>query len=234
MNTSLEGNGIASPLVRVLIADGAELVRRGIRDVLLQCDRSFAVVGEVARAEDLIEACAMALPDVLVLSLGLDESMRPLRAALVARPSLRVLVLLEEGSGEWALQAVRAGARGLLPREASAETLLAAVREVAGGGTVLDPQLAAGLFEFLTQRGNNGVTEEAQLDPAVLARLSVREREVMRLLAQGYRNKEIGRQLGVSLGTVKTHLRHIFRKLDVIDRTEAAVVALRGRTAKAA
>lgn len=229
--------------VRILIADSAELVRRGIRDVLAR-SRRFSVVGEVAQAEEVVEACLEFVPDVVFLGLGRDSDDGPgssaglsaLRRVLQLEPSVCVLVLVDGDTVEGLLEPVRAGARGVLLRDAPASTLLEALRDVLAGGAALDPRLTRSLFEqlaadlvapALSARG-------PKLEPSVLGVLSPREQEVLHSLAQGKRNKEIAVELGVSVGTVKTHLRHIFRKLTVADRTAAVLTALRVQLPEAA
>lgn len=98
---------------------------------------------------------------------------------------------------------------------------------VLNGGSALDPHLTRMLFEYLASRAAEpAAAAEPRLDPAALRSLSPREQEVLRLLCQGQRNKEIAVRLGVTVGTVKTHLRHVFRKLQVYDRTGAILTAL--------
>lgn len=229
--------------VRVLIADNAELVRRGIRDVLAR-DGRFSVVGEIARPVDAAEAWLELAPDITFLGLGRDSEgyregstgLTALQQTLRSDPSACVIVLVNEDTAEDVLAPVRAGARGVLLRDASATTLLEATRDVLAGGATLDPRLARSLFDHLAFGAGPSLSSEQEhaLDPAVLGLLSRREQEVLRALARGYRNKEIGAELGVSVGTVKTHLRHIFRKLKVADRTAAVLAALQVRLPKAA
>jgi DNA-binding NarL/FixJ family response regulator len=147
---------------------------------------------------------------------------------------VRAIVLLEREAPEDVVESVRTGADGVLLRQASAETLLAAIYDVLAGGAALDQRLARGLFERLALSARVGRGGELEMDPAIAGALSQREREVLRALAQGCRNKEISAQLGVSVGTVKTHLRHIFRKLHVEDRTAAVLMALQGGLPKVA
>jgi DNA-binding NarL/FixJ family response regulator len=229
---------------RILIAGGGELVRRGIRDVLGR-ERRFGVVGEVARLDELLPAYLEVSPDLVLLALaGPREDPPGPRGALAALGELlradgeaRVIVLSEsEDAGDWTAPA-RSGAKGVLLADAPATTLLEAADDVLAGGVALDPRLLRALFDEWRAAGRAGRPEQedaAELAPAVLRLLSPREREVLRALAQGRRNKEIAAELGVSVGTVKTHLRHIFRKLAVADRTGAVLTALQVRLGEAA
>lgn len=210
-------------LTRVLLAGGGELVRRGIRDVL-ERSGSFVVAGEVAAGGDLSPVCASPPADLSVVCLGPDDTIDALPGEL----SGSVLVLLDQPSGDQALEALATGAGGVLLLDAPADALLDAAREVANGGVALDPRLLAPLFGCLRRRMACACSEagDAGLDATVLQRLSPREGDVLRLLTHGKRNKQISAQLGVSVGTVKTHLRHVFRKLDVADRTGAVLAAM--------
>ena len=237
------GDTVATPPLRIVIADGAELVRRGIRDVLAP-DPRFEVVAETSRALDVADVCLQTSPDIVFLGLGRETeayggelaALSALRQTLRLHPSARVIVLVDGEAPDEVLEPVRAGAVGVLLRDASATTLLQAIRDVAAGGAALDPRLARNLFQHLlfAPRSPALATQGHELDPAVLRMLSRREQEVLQALARGCRNKEIGAELGVSVGTVKTHLRHIYRKLNVTDRTAAVLLALQVRLPEAA
>lgn len=219
--------------VGVIVVEGAEFVRRGICDVVAQQGAPFEVAAEFGQTDALPQACELLMPDIIVLSLrndaGRASQLRSLRRALEVRSGARAIVLLDRDATDAIIEVVQAGARGVLMREASASTLLAAIGDVFSGEAVLDPRLAGGLFECIAA---GAAAQPAHLTPdiapAIRGALSVREREVLVALAQGFRNKEIGAELGVSVGTVKTHLRHIFRKLHVADRTAAVLIALHG------
>jgi DNA-binding NarL/FixJ family response regulator len=228
MSNEVNGN---AERARVIVVEGSELVRRGICDVLLRYGEPLEIAAEVVDAGALSEACQVATPDVIVMSLSNDGELRALRQALESRPATRAIVLLDHVAAGDVIEVVHAGASAVLLRDVSSGTLLDALRDVLAGGCAIDAQLARCLFDRLATNGGNGSVD---LESAVAQALSRREREVLRVLAQGYRNKEISAQLGVSVGTVKTHLRHIFRKLHVADRTAAVLVALQGRAAKAA
>ena len=210
---------------RVLFADSVELFRRGLRDLLVS-DGRFAVAAEAARLEDVAVAYKRARPDVaLVAATSEGEAMTALFGLAQVDRRARVLLLISDETRVPLLRIIRAGAQGILRRDASPATILTALDDVAKGGAALDQRLAATLFRALAGSIAPESTSAAIL-PSVVSLLSKREREVLEALALGRRNKQIGADLGVSVGTVKTHLRHIFRKLDVEDRTAAVLVAL--------
>lgn len=230
----MTGTAAGPDRVRTLIADGAELVRRGIRDVLAR-DRRFTVVGEIARPQDVVEACLELSPDIIFLGPGRDDednrnnaaSLTALRQMRRLNPFASVIVLVDGDMVEDLLEPVRAGARAVLLRDAPASALLQAGRDVLAGAAALDPLLTRSLFEYLAAGADlpTAGVPEFRLNPAVLSALSPREQDVLRSLARGCRNKQIAAQLEVSVGTVKTHLRHIFRKLRVADRTATVLYA---------
>lgn len=227
---------------RVMIVDENELLRRGIRDVLSRDRRyRFTVVADVARIDDALDAFRALDPDVTFIALppasfgGPGAGIWCLHEMVRLYPAARVIGLLDRGDLSQMLAAIQAGARGVVVRDAPASVLREAARDVIEGGAALDLRLADTLFQYLASTEGTGLrTDALGLDPAAMVGLSPREQEVLRALAQGSRNKEIAAQLGVSVGTVKTHLRHIFRKLKVADRTSAVLVALHVREAQAA
>ena len=234
----MSSNTTGPERARILIADSAELMRRGIREVFNR-DRRFVVVGEVAQAQEVAQASLQLTADVILLGLWPGHSgdsevpagVAAIQETLRVAPFVRVIALVAGDTVEDLLEPAQAGIKGVLLRDASASTLLEAVRDVLAGGAALDPRLTRSLFDYLAAGASLPPADvpEARLDPAVLHVLSPREQEVLLSLAQGCRNKEIAAQLGVSVGTVKTHLRHIFRKLEVDDRTAAVLTALQVR-----
>lgn len=220
---------------RILVADSVELFRRGLHEVLAG-DGRFVVAGEASRLEDVPNVYASVRPDAVLVA-GNDASwaMTALRNVTQVDARARVLVLITQEASAQVLPFVRAGAQGVLLRDASTSSILGALQDVCDGGSALDARLARMLFESLAGTPAALKREgETELDPRVLSLLSQREREVLSALAQGYRNKQISAELGVSVGTVKTHLRHIFRKLQVEDRTGAVLKALDAGMRKAA
>lgn len=221
----------------ILIVESAELMRRGLRDVI-GADPGFRAVGEVARVHQAPRAALQLSPDVVFLGLGRDVRARSeppglaaIRQLMRVQPFARVLAMVEDVDVGLLMNAVRAGARGVLLRDAPVHALVDAARDVLAGGAAIDPRLARGLFEYLTYTGVPASSSvERAIDPAMLRLLSPREQEVLQALAHGCRNKEIAAKLGVSVGTVKTHLRHIFRKLEVADRTGAVLAVLQVRS----
>jgi DNA-binding NarL/FixJ family response regulator len=224
---------------RVLIADNVELFRRGLRDVLAN-DGRFTIAGEASQFEDIPSLYASVRPDIALIAAASEDApvcsrtRAALQGILQIEQGARIVVLISSDETDYVVELIQAGARGVLLRDASAASILGALSDIYEGGSALDGRLAAGLFRALAASPGPGSAGAGDLAPAVLSLLSHRERQVLQALARGYRNKQIGAELGVSVGTVKTHLRHIFRKLQVEDRTTAVLVALDARLRKAA
>jgi len=217
--------------LRVLVVEPLELVREGIHRVLAAEDDMTVMaaadpdVFSLGRARDFA-------PDVALVhfdSAGPDirEFLRRLAANL---PGVPLIALGQEPDLDRFLAAVRLGARGYLRRSVGGAALAQAIRSTDAGGSVIDPVVARRLLDYLASQAFLPPLRGSVLEQAAgsLGSLSAREGQVLHSLAQGLSNKEIGAALRLSVGTVKTHLRHIFRKLGVSDRTSAAVAVLRG------
>jgi len=199
--------------IRLLIADDHPVVRVGLR-TMLSNQPDFLVVGEASTGAEAVEQVVRLRPDVVLMDLRLPEVDGAAATAQIHAYGLTtaVLILTTYESTVDILRAIEAGATGYLLKDAHSEELLAAIRAVAQGKAVLAPNVATRLVHQVSK-------------PAKLA-LSARELEVLELVAQGASNKEISRVLHVSEATVKSHLLHLFGKLEVSDRTAAVRVAL--------
>jgi len=208
-----------APVVRVVLADDHPMVRYGITAVLADAPE-VSVVGEAADGASLLAAVAEHRPDVVVTDLDMPgmggaEATARLRSSY---PDLAVLVLTLHEDDESLFAALRAGARGYLLKGADRAELVRAILSVAGGEAVYGAAVATRIVQFFT-----GAREEyaAQVFPE----LTEREREVLGLLASGRRNSEIATALGLSDKTVRNHVSNVLLKLQVPDRTAAALKA---------
>jgi DNA-binding NarL/FixJ family response regulator len=205
-------------VIRIVLADDHTLVREGIRTLLGLVD-DFELVGEAGDGEATVRVVLETRPDVLLLDMRMPKGDgRHVVAELSrARALPATLILTTFDDDEAALDVVCAGARGFLLKDIKYERLVHAVRALAAGGTMIAPALTARAESELAARASP--TNHAE------AALSTREREVLRLVAAGYSNREIARALFVAEGTVKNHVSNILAKLGVRDRTRAALKA---------
>jgi two-component system, NarL family, response regulator LiaR len=206
-------------VIRVLIADDHAVVREGLRGFLALQD-DVEVVAEAADGEEAVSAAERLVPDVALVDLvmpGVDgiEAIKRIRAVA---PATRVIVLTSFADEDKMLPAVRAGAVGYLLKDVAPQDLVAAVRTVNDGETLLHPAVVRELVREVA----GGRRETATDNP-----LTAREREVLGLIARGRANKAIAFELGVAEKTVKTHVSNILGKLNVTDRTQAALLAVR-------
>ena len=209
-------------MIRIVLADDHTLVREGIR-ALLALVPDMSLVGEAKDGTEAVRVVADARPDVLLLNMRMPGGdglwvVRELRRRELL-PSTLILTTFDDGAA--ALDVVRAGARGFLLKDVTLDRLVDAVRTLAGGGTMIRPRMTARAEGELATRG---VQMPAAPD-GQLADLTEREREVLRLLASGFSNREIARALFVAEGTVKNHVSNILTKMGVRDRTRAVIKA---------
>ncbi len=200
-----------APSVRVVIVEDHPVVRQGLKAVLGgQAD--MTVVGEAASAGEAVALLARESADVIVLDLRLPDASgtEGIAAILKARPGSRILVLSSYGRPGDVRSALDAGAAGYVVKDAADEEVVGAIRKVAAGGS------------FVSQAAARALAGEGDFE-----RLTAREQRILELMAEGYANDEIARELDLSVGTVKNYIHVILLKLHVRDRTAAVAVATR-------
>ncbi len=205
--------------IRIVIADDHDLVRQGIRG-FLETHADLAIVGEAGDAVTAVSLCSAQSPDVALVDLvmpgGGIEATRAIRAA---SPTTAVVLLTSFEDVQQIVAAVQAGALSCLLKDVDADALADALRKAAQGEAVLHPRIAARLMDAMRR----GVEPGSD----VLRSLSQRERETLALVAEGLSNQMIAERLGIGEKTVKTHVSNVLGKLNVSDRTQAAVYAWR-------
>ncbi|NYD68490.1 response regulator [Agromyces atrinae] len=206
-------------MIRALLVDDQTLVRQGIRG-LLELVEGIDIVAEAADGQEGLDAVIRHRPDIVLLDLRMPrfDGLYLLNALRDGAIDVPVLVLTTFDDDELVLQALRAGARGYLLKDVTLDQLAGAVRTVAGGGTLIQPAI--------TERLLRAVRSGAPLDEAPTAPLTDRELDVLRLVASGYTNREIGEALFLAEGTVKNHVSTVLVKLSARDRTNAVLRAL--------
>lgn len=205
----------AGRIIRVVIADDHNVVRAGIRELLSDAD-DIEVVGEARNGRDAVDIALARRPDVVVMDINMPElsGVEATRQIRGAAPEVRILVLTAYQDDPYIYGLLDAGASGYILKTAEDADILRAVRATASGHAAIDPAVAPRLIARLTS---------AAAQPGSLTE---REREVLRLAARGYTNKQIGAELQISDRTVQNHLANIYSKLEVASRTEAVTAAL--------
>lgn len=216
-----------APRIRVLVADDQALIRRGMR-LMLELEPDIEVVGE---AVDGIEAVALAQqlrPDVVLMDLNMPRrgGVDATREIAAARQQTQVLVLTTLDADDVVFEAVRAGARGYLLKDASEDELLEAVRAIHRGESRLTPSIARKVLDQFQAMAGTGTLAAV---PAATEALNEKEEDILRLIAAGRTNRQIGEAVFLAEGTVKNYVSRIMQKLHAATRTELAAIALRQR-----
>jgi DNA-binding NarL/FixJ family response regulator len=207
--------------MKVIICDDQAIVRDGL-ELLLKLEKDIDVVGLAQDGAEAVDLVAKTSPDLVLMDIkmpgmnGVDAT----RKICTLYPNTKVLVLTTFDNDEWVFDAIRAGASGYLMKDTPRGKVIEAVRGTVMGKSYVDPLVAGKLLDRVASKQEQPAT-------VITARLTNREVEVLRLLAQGLSNAEIAEKLHLSEGTVRNHVSSIFSKLDVTDRTQAAILAIR-------
>ena len=205
--------------VRLLVIDDHPLFRRGVRQ-LVDIEGGFEVVGEASSGPEGIDLALRLQPDLVLLDLNMEgmDGNQTLRALRAAGCRARVAMLTVSDQEEDLVEALRAGADGYLLKDTEPEELLRQLRHIVDGRLVLTEGLTEHLARAMRRQGQPAPTGQPRLTP--------REREVLDLIASGLNNKLIARELDLSEGTVKVHVKHLLKKLGLRSRLEAALWAV--------
>jgi NarL family two-component system response regulator LiaR len=205
--------------IKILIVDDHAVVRSGLRTIL-ETEPEFEVIGEAGDGHAALELAQELLPDVVLMDINMGDwdGVTATRRVRNYVPSARVIVLTNYDEDDLVFSSIRAGASGYLLKEVTATQLTNSIRTVADGFSLIYPSVARRVLDEFGQLRTNATAETD-----VYSDLTPREREVLRLIASGRANKEIAAQLGISERTVKTHISNIFSKLELTDRTQAAL-----------
>ena len=206
--------------IRVLLVDDHELVRQGIAAMLAKAD-DLQIVGEARTGREAVEYARRELPDVILMDVRMPDmdGLEATKKIKEERPRTAVVMLTMHENPAYLREAVRAGAAGYLLKDVSREELVDAIRQVATGGAFIESQMLKGMLSEMKPTG-------AGPSPAA-KNLTKREREILTLVAEGMSNREIAEKLVLSPETVKSHVAAILEKLNVSDRTQAAIYAVR-------
>ncbi|OQY81569.1 MAG: DNA-binding response regulator [Chloroflexi bacterium UTCFX4] len=208
-------------MIRVLICDDQDVVREGLH-AILRTAQGISVIGIAGDGATAIELTLKHKPDLVLMDLNMP-GMTGIQATRIIRekaPEVQVLALTTYDADEWILDAIRAGAAGYLLKDTPRAGLVQAIEGTYAGQTFVDPAIAGKLFSHVARATTLAET-------TITASLNPREHEILKLLARGMSNAEIAAQLFLSEGTVRNYVSSLFSKLNVNDRTQAAVIALR-------
>jgi DNA-binding NarL/FixJ family response regulator len=209
-------------MIRVLICDDQAIARHGLQ-MILSTAPDLQIIGQAQDGQEAVDLVAQHQPDLVLMDLKMPK-MTGVQATRLIRqrfPAVQVLVLTTYDADEWVFDAVRAGANGYLLKDTPPQQLIAAIRNTVEGKTPVDPSVAGKLFSNFAKQPTPSTTTK------LVEALSDREIEVLRLMAEGLTNAEIGAQIHLSEGTIRNYISTILDKLQVKDRTQAVVAAIR-------
>ncbi len=210
--------------LKVLIVDDHNIFRKGLRKIL-ELEKDVEIIEEAANASEAVQKSKEICPDVVLMDItmpGLDgiEATKLMKAV---SPTSDIIILSMHNEDQYLFQAIKAGARGYVLKEASVEELVESIKATVKGESLLNPVLVRRILDEFAK----SVEDKASPDSPEI--LTSREKEILNLLAQGKKNKEIARKLFISEKTVKNHLSNIFHKLHCSDRTRAVLEGVRLR-----
>ena len=206
-------------MIRILLAEDQAMVRHGLK-MMIESDNEMRVTGEAGNGKEAVKLCETHAFDIIVLDIRMPE-MNGLEAARMIRarwPQSKVLMLTTFNDDQYALEALKVGANGYMLKDAEPEALIRSIRSCLSGGLSLQDDVAAKVIPRLLKQ-----TKETPVDGSI----TPRELAVIRLIGEGRSNREIADELGLSVGTVKNHVSQIMDKLELRDRTQLAIYAIR-------
>ncbi|MEL6308813.1 MAG: response regulator transcription factor [Chloroflexota bacterium] len=212
-------------MIHIVICDDQAIVTEGLQ-VILESDPNLTVVAIGQDGVQAIELVAEHAPDIILMDLKMPgkNGIQATRHIKAHHPETKVLVLTTYDADEWVFDAVRSGAAGYLLKNTPPADLIKAVKQTVAGETPIDPAVAGKLFTHVKHAESNVTPATANAD---LNKLSEREQEVLQLMAKGLSNKQIAAQLFLSEGTIRNYVSSVFGKLNVSDRTQATLIAVR-------
>lgn len=211
-------------MIRIVLVDDQIMVREGLA-AIISTDPELEVIGQANNGEEALTLVAELQPDIVVMDLQMPV-MNGVQATELLReshPMLPVLALTTYAADEWVFDAIRAGAAGYLLKDSRRDELVTAIKGTMVGNSFLDPAIAGKLMEHYRQRKSSSQPEAAPED--LTDNLTERERDVLRLIGEGLTNGAIAERLHLVPGTVRNYVSTIMEKLEVADRTQAAIIA---------
>jgi len=208
-------------MIKVLLAEDQVMVRQGLK-AMIETDVEIKVTGEADNGKEAVILCEKQVFDVAILDIRMPE-MDGIEAAKVLRsrfPQIKILMLTTFDDNEFVMEALKLGVSGYMLKNGDTESLIRSIKSALSGGLSLEDQVAAKVMPVLLQN-----QKEKSVDPS----LTPRERAILKCIGEGLNNKEVAERLGLSVGTVKNQTSHILDKLELRDRTQLAIYAIRHR-----
>ncbi|SET56844.1 two component transcriptional regulator, LuxR family [Oceanobacillus limi] len=206
-------------MIRILLAEDQIMVRQGLK-MMIETDEEFRITGEADNGKEAVSLCENQMFDIAILDIRMPV-MDGLEAAKVIQsrwPNTKVLVLTTFDDNQYVMEALRIGVSGYILKNADTESLLRSIRSALRGGLSIEDKVAAKVMPLLLNR-----EERQEADPS----LTSRERDILTCIGEGLSNNEIAERLAISVGTVKNNTSQILNKLELRDRTQLAIYAIR-------
>lgn len=208
-------------MIKILLAEDQVMVRQGLK-MMIETDEEISVTGEADNGKEAVSLCEKQLFDVAILDIRMPV-MDGIEAAKILRtrfPHIKVLMLTTFDDNEYVMNALKLGVSGYMLKNGDTASLIRSIKSALSGGLSLEDQVASKVMPILLQN-----QEERQIDPT----LTPRERAILKCIGEGLNNKEVAERLGLSVGTVKNQTSHVLDKLELRDRTQLAIYAIRHR-----
>lgn len=212
-------------MIRLIIADDQKIFKAGLK-MILEGEEDIEVCGLAANGREAYDLCREKVPDMVLMDIKMPRSNGVEGTKLIKRdfPNIKVIILTTFNDDEFIFDALRYGASGYLLKDLPPEKIVEAIKTVYEGGALIQPDVAVKVIDKFSQMANNKNVKN--IDKRVEL-LTEREKDIISLLGKGYNNKEIGKELFLSEGTVKNHITNILNKLDLRDRTQLAIFAVK-------
>ncbi|MGH2318747.1 response regulator [Planococcus sp. SE5232] len=206
-------------MIRVLLAEDQGMVRQGLK-MMIETDEAIQVTGEAVNGKEAMELCETHSFDLIIMDIRMPvmDGLEATRIILSRWPKQKVLMLTTFNDDEYALEALKSGARGYLLKDADTSELIRSIRSCLDGGLVLEDHVAANILPKLMKQPAKQKVDES---------LTPRELDIICRIGEGHSNREISDELALSVGTVKNHISIILDKLELRDRTQIAIYAIR-------
>lgn len=208
-------------MIKILLAEDQVMVRQGLK-MMIETDEEISVTGEADNGKEAVSLCEKQLFDVAILDIRMPV-MDGIEAAKILRtrfPHIKVLMLTTFDDNEYVMKALKLGVSGYMLKNGDTASLIRSIKSALSGGLSLEDQVASKVMPILLQN-----QEERKIDPT----LTPRERAILKCIGEGLNNKEVAERLGLSVGTVKNQTSHVLDKLELRDRTQLAIYAIRHR-----